>query len=372
MEEALYHREFGYYTSARNPLGRAGDFYTSSDLDPVFGKLLAGKFQEMASTLGVPEDSFTVLELGAGRGLLARQILQHARFRYSILERSAAMRARQRETLSGLPVEWIETLPEGLVGCIFSNEFFDALPVRRIVRRDGDLRELYVTGEFTEIERDLQESSLDGCALSGLDSLRSNLDGCALSGLDSLRSNLDGCALSGLHSLRSNLDGCALSGLHSLRSSDVPLAEGQLADICIDARQWIDRIAASLDRGYHLAIDYGYEDREFYARPRGTLMCYWKHQAVEDPYIRIGEQDITAHVNFSDLMKSGAAAGLETESFTTQMDFLIQAGILREIEALVPATTVESIQRMMAIKKLLLPDAMGQRFKVLTQRKSHS
>jgi SAM-dependent MidA family methyltransferase len=310
MEDVLYHPDFGYYTSGRNPLGRAGDFYTSSDLDPVFGKLLARKFQEMAATLGVPDESFTILELGAGRGLLAREILQHAQFPYRILERSSAMRARQRDELTGLPVEWVSEMPERLTGCIFSNEFFDALPVHRIVRRKGVLRELYVTGEFTETEGELQEL------------------------LDS------------------------------------PLAEGQLADICLDARRWIARIAASLDRGYHVAIDYGYQDREFYARPRGTLMCYWKHQAVEDPYIRIGEQDITAHVNFSDLMTAGAAAGLENVSFSTQMDFLIQLGILQEIETLVPAITIDAIQRLMAIKKLILPDAMGHRFKVMIQRKT--
>jgi SAM-dependent MidA family methyltransferase len=311
MEEVLYHPEFGYYTSSRNPIGRSGDFYTSSDLDPVFGKLLARKFQEMAATLGVPDESFTILELGAGRGLLAREILQHARFPYRIVERSAAMRERQRETLSGLPsqnVEWLAELPEHLTGCIFSNEFFDALPVRRVVRRNGNLREIYVTAEFTEVEGDLQEPM------------------------------------------------------------DVPLAERQSADINTDAVHWMKRIAGAIDRGYHLAIDYGYEDREFYARPRGTLVCYWQHQLGEDPYVRIGEQDITAHVNFSDLMKAGEANGLTTVSFSTQMDFLIQAGILQEIEALVPVANAEAIRRVMAIKKLILPDAMGQRFKVLIQR----
>ena len=96
-------------------------------------------------------------------------------------------------------------------------------------------------------------------------------------------------------------------------------------------------------------------------------MCYWQHQAVEDPYVRIGEQDITAHVNFSDLMRAGEAAGLVTEEFRTQMDFLIQLGILAEVEALVPAQTVESIQRLAALKKLILPGGMGERFKVLVQ-----
>jgi len=308
MEEALYHPKFGYYTSARNPIGREGDFYTSSDLDPIFAKLLARKFSRMAAALGIAPESFTILELGAGRGLLAREILQHQRFRYSILERSASMRERQREHLKGFDVDWLDDLPPGLTGCIFSNEFFDALPVRRIVRRNGVLREIFVTSDFSEVEGDLQESL------------------------------------------------------------DVPLAEGQLVDISSDARRWMTRIAASLDRGYHLAIDYGYEDREFYARPRGTLMCYWQHQVVEDPYIRIGEQDITAHVNFSDLIREGTAAGLATEEFCTQMDFLIQLGVLKELESIVPARTIEDIQRLAAVKKLILPGGMGERFKVLVQR----
>ncbi|HZI50370.1 MAG TPA: SAM-dependent methyltransferase [Terriglobia bacterium] len=308
MEEALYHPEFGYYTSARDPIGRQGDFYTSSDLDPIFGKLLAKKFGQMADALGIVPELFTIIELGAGRGLLAREILTQQRFRYCILERSALMRQRQRENLNGHEVEWLEDLPRDVTGCIFSNEFFDALPVRRIVRRNGRLREIYVTAEFSEIEGDPQESL------------------------------------------------------------DLPLAEGQLADISTDARRWMGRIAQSLKRGYHLAIDYGYEDREFYARPRGTLMCYWHHQVVEDPYVRIGEQDITAHVNFSDLMREGSKGGLVTEDFRTQMDFLIQLGILAEFESLVPATTIEAIQRVTALKKLILPGGMGERFKVLIQR----
>lgn len=98
-------------------------------------------------------------------------------------------------------------------------------------------------------------------------------------------------------------------------------------------------------------------------------MCYWQHQAIENPYVRIGEQDITAHVNFSDLIREGTTAGLSTETFTTQMDFLVQLGVLQELQALVPAQTAEAIQRVMAIKKLILPGGMGERFKVLVQRR---
>ena len=149
----------------------------------------------------------------------------------------------------------------------------------------------------------------------------------------------------------------------------VPLREGHIVEINLEARHWIRRIAASIDRGYHLAIDYGYLRDEFYSHPRGTLMCYWHHQAVEDPYIRIGEQDITAHVNFSDLIEEGAEASLETIRFTTQMGYLIDLGILNEIEKLATAGDAASMQRLVKIKRLILPGSMGERFKVLVQTK---
>jgi SAM-dependent MidA family methyltransferase len=310
MEEALYHPEFGYYSSSHNPLGREGDFYTSADLDPVFGKLLARRFTAMSEELNVPADSFAIVELGAGRGLLARDILQSQKFPYRILERSAAMRERQREVLQGLDVEWIEELPKDLIGCIFSNEFFDALPVHRVVRRNGVLREIYLNENFVEVEGEPQPGV------------------------------------------------------------EAPVGEGYLADISIDARDWIGRIAASIKTGFHLAIDYGYLEREFYARPRGTLMCYWRHQVSEDPYVRVGEQDMTAHVNFSDLIESGRAASLLKSEFSTQMDFLIRLGILDDMESLASSSTAESIERLQAMKKLILPGNMGERFKVLVQRKS--
>ena len=302
MEEVLR----VYYASARNPIGMDGDFYTSADLDPIFGKLLARQFEQLSEGF----DSFTIVELGAGKGLLARDILAHCRFPYMILERSPAMRERQQELLKACGVTWIDELPMGLTGCIFSNEFFDALPVHRVVCRNGVLREIYVTPDFEEVEGEL------GPGIGG---------------------------------------------------QTLPLQEGQLTEINLEAREWIRRIAASLERGYHLAVDYGYLEREFFAQPHGTLMCYWRHQAVEDPYIHIGEQDMTAHVNFSDLMISE----FETVRFTTQMDFLIGLDILDEIQRLAAAGDAGSMQRLLKIKKLILPGSMGERFKVLLQRKRH-
>ena len=303
MEEVLR----VYYSSPRSPIGMDGDFYTSADLDPIFGQLLAKQFEQWSGE----SDEFTIVELGAGKGLLARDILQQRRFPYMILERSPSMRLRQQEVLKDFDVRWIDELPHSLTGCIFSNEFFDALPVHRVVWRDGILKEIYVTENFEEIEGELQLSA----------------------------------------------------GAVKYRP---PLQEGHTTEINLEACEWIRRIARSLDRGYHVAIDYGYLRDDFYAQPHGTLMCYWKHQAVENPYIRIGEQDITAHVNFSDLMDEPS---LETVLFTTQKDYLIQLGILNEMETLASAGDAVSMQRLLRIKKLILPGSMGERFKVLVQAK---
>jgi len=314
MEEVLR----VYYSSPRSPIGMDGDFYTSADLDPIFGQLLAKQFEQWSGE----SDEFTIVELGAGKGLLARDILQQRRFPYMILERSPSMRLRQQEVLKDFDVRWIDELPHGLTGCIFSNEFFDALPVHRVVWRDGILKEIYVTENFEEIEGDLQPSL--GSAFSS---------------------------------------GSALSRSLKYRP---PLQEGHITEINLEACEWIRRIARSLDRGYHVAIDYGYLRDEFYAQPHGTLMCYWRHQAVENPYIRIGEQDITAHVNFSDLMDEPS---LETVLFTTQKDYLIQLGILNEMEKLATVGDAVSMQRLLRMKKLILPGSMGERFKVLVQTK---
>lgn len=302
MEEVLRF----YYAAPRNPIGVEGDFYTSADLDPIFGQLLAQQFREWAGRL----DSFTVVELGAGKGVLARDILQHHPFPYMILERSPAMRRRQQELLQGYDVTWIDELPSGITGCIFSNEFFDALPVHRVVRRGDVLKEMYVSEDFEEIEGDVHPAVRAFCKQD--------------------------------------------------------LQEGQVAEINLEAVRWIHKIAGTLARGYHVAIDYGYLRDEFYAQRRGTLMCYWQHQAEENPYIRIGEQDITTHVNFSDLMEEPS---LETIHFSTQKDYLIQRGILTEMERLAVVGDAASMQRLLKIKKLILPGNMGERFKVLVQTK---
>ncbi len=303
MEAVLYHPDHGYYSSDKPRIGTEGDFYTSSDLDPIFGNLLARQFEIWSKEI----DRFTIVELGAGKGVLARDILSLFKARYLILERSPSMRRRQEATLKGFPVDWIDDMPADLNGVVFSNEFFDALPVHRFVGRRGQVKEIFVGENFEEIEGE------PGMPL------------------------------------------------------DFVLSEGQVADVNLDARDWMRRIAKSLKHGFHVAIDYGYLRDEFFAQPRGTLMCYWRHQAHEDPYIHIGEQDLTAHVNFSDLIDEGEKLGLEFVRLASQKDFLIDLGILDEMEKLAYAADALSVQRLLKMKNLIVPDRMGSRFKVLIQ-----
>ncbi len=305
MEEVLYHPQLGYYSSAKPRIGSEGDFYTASDLDPVFGKLIARYLEKLATGF----DEFTIVEIGAGKGALARDILAHRRFRYQILERSSAMRSHQQSILAGFGVEWIDELPSNLTGCILSNEFFDALPVQRFVGRTGGVKEIFVDENLNEVEA------------------------------------------------------------APTVAVDFELGEGQIADVSFDACLWIRRIAAALSRGFHMAVDYGYFRAEFFAQSRGTLMCYWRHQAHENPYVHIGEQDITAHVNFTDLIEEGAASGLRLLSMSSQKDFLIDLGILEEMQKLAYAGDAESMQRLLRTKNLIVPDRMGSRFKVLIQSK---
>lgn len=306
METVLYHPELGYYSQERNPIGPEGDFYTSVNVDPAFGQLLARLFGAMETRI----PGFTLVELGAGTGDLARQILETRSFPYRILERSPTLRSRQREALEGFDVEWIDSLPDRVSGCVFSNEFFDALPVRRFVRRGGVVRELYVGAGLREVEGDPSPSV------------------------------------------------------------DLPLlGEGRAADVSDRAAEWVREIGRKLASGYHLAIDYGYLREDFFRQEHGTLMCYRRHMADEDPYEHPGEKDMTAHVNFSDLTDAGCEVGLDRVGFRSQKDFLIDLGLLEILEPLAGASDPGSIRRLQALKSLILPPMLGERFRVLLQAK---
>lgn len=337
MDMALYHPQYGYYNAREHVFGRGGDYYTSADLHPVFGALLARQAADMWDALGRPGE-FTLVEMGAGRGFLCRDLLAHLRdshpdcysaTRYIMDEHSGTRRAEQDAILSedGLlervSRRSLEAIPgDSVTGLFLSNELVDAFPVRRARMTGQGLQEQFV--------------------------LESN---------GALRLAWDKPADTAL--------------VEYLNSMHVALQPGQVAEINLAARDWMRAVAAGLRRGFALTIDYGHPADKLYspARPAGTLMCFHKHQASDDPLARIGEQDMTAHVNFTDLARTGEAHGLRCAGFTRQTYFLGSLGIDElAAGALSAGSSMDALKRNIAFKSLISPDGLGG-FGVLIQFK---
>jgi SAM-dependent MidA family methyltransferase len=297
MEAALYHPEFGYYRKPRDPFGTGGDFYTAEQLQPVFGILIAQRIRMLRDLMGAPED-FTVVELGAGRREMKEALTE---FRY-------------------IPVDLgTGGLPDHIRGVIFSNEFFDALPVHAAVLRGNTARELRIGFEndvFTWVE--------SGAAPEEVECYRKRYLGA--------------------------------------------LSDGQIFEVNLDALGWMDRITALLEAGYVLSIDYGYTAAELPRFPTGTLMAYRRHQAFEDVLKDPGEQDITAHVCFTALEEYGKRLGLGTEASEPLARTLISAGEADQFAAALAAPAAdEQMRRRLQLKQLLF--GMGETFRTLLQRK---
>ena len=305
MHLALYHPVLGYYSCNRDPFGTQGDYFTNSQLQPVFGRLIAQKIAQWEAELGSPA-GFTVVELGAGRGETAREVrarLPHIRY-IEVERRSGA-------------------LPERMVGVIFSNEFFDALPVH--VMRFDQVR-------WTERYVGLNHEKLAW---------------------------VEGPPSS------------ALLEVYMRRFVPRP-APGQIVEVNLQALEWLERIARSLDRGFVLTVDYGYsasevaEGRRF---PQGSLMSYRRHTASEDVLADPGDRDITAHVHFTALAQHGEQLGLQSLPLETQAQFLLSVGRADEFAtALAASSEQEALRYRMLLKTLLF--GMGETFRVLVQRKT--
>lgn len=339
MGICLYDATCGYYCTPRTKIGRDGDYYSAPCVHPLFGGLIARQLRQMWRLMG--GGPFTVVEEGAGRGFLCVDVLDWARrsapafyeaLSYRLRDVSPVLQEEQGRRLEQFEKEgkvvWAgegEEMTAGqVVGCFLSNELVDAFPVHRVVRRGGRLREIYVgerAGEFVEEEGDLS---------------------------------------------------CPELGEYFDRYG-VPLADGQEAEANLAALDWIRGVGRSLKRGFVVTIDYGYEAGELYAprRRAGTLMGYFRHQAVENPYERVGEQDLTAHVNFTALVRAGAEAGLAFTGLVPQYRFLIALGLLEEMEeAACCLPELEALKLRLQLKHLIEPTAgMGERFKVLIQHK---
>jgi SAM-dependent MidA family methyltransferase len=342
MEHALYHPEFGYYTrptdaAGEDRIGWSGDYFTSVDVHPVFARALVRQFAQIDEQLGCP-DPFTVVEMGPGKGLLARDILTaceqdvpalFARLRYVLIERSQAMIAAQRRHLAPRlaqtgRVSWVQNLEAmeagSVTGVAFSNELVDAFPVHRVRIERGEPREVYVDeadGRFCE-----RLGALSTPALAEY--------------------------------------------LKRLAALDVTLPDGATIELNLAALRWMQEIARVLGRGVAITIDYGHTAQDLYGpdRRRGTLLCYSKHQASEDPYTRVGLQDMTTHVDFTTLAAVGEDAGLHLTGFTNQVSFLMGLGIEQMLASLEPKSP-----ELMSAVRLLKPDGMGRTFKVLVQHK---
>ena len=341
MEVALYYPELGYYSSERVKIGKGGDYFTSSSVHPVFGELICKQFEEMWHLTGC--EGFSIVEMGAGDGTLCHDILNSAKERYPafyeiaqyiIIEESAYLRKIQKERLikggfcEGNRVKWTDTsdpiFHDGVTGCFLSNELVDAFPVHIIELRDGKLKEVYVG---------LKDDVFIGIP-------------------DAVSSPEIECYFDRL---------------------GIELQEGQRAEVNLRAVEWMKWVAGSLKKGFVITIDYGYHAEELYApdRSKGTLLCYHKHRVVDDPFINIGEQDMTSHVDFTTLIKTGEGCGLETAGFTDQMHFLFGLGIGKSIEEISAkaSTETDALNARLIIKNLIMPGRMGNVFKILVQSK---
>jgi SAM-dependent MidA family methyltransferase len=338
MELALYAPGLGYYSAGSAKLGAGGDFVTAPEVSDLFSRCVAKQCAAVLSRGGGQ-----ILELGAGSGRMAAVILSELAAqaalpeRYSILEVSADLAARQRERLARLPaalserVVWLERLPERpLEGVILANEVADALPCRRFTWRASGVTELGVA---------LGESAAAGSAP-------------AESG--------------GLHE-----QGVAADAVLSRACAEIlgalaaPLAEGYTSEVCLRVTPWIATLSECLGRGLLLLCDYGLPQRHYYhpQRTHGTLRCHYKQRAHDDPYVNLGIQDITAWVDFTRIAQAALAADLEVAGFATQAAFLLGLGL----EGLV-AQAQGDVQRARLAgeaRRLILPEEMGEAFKMM-------
>jgi SAM-dependent MidA family methyltransferase len=333
MDLALYDPDGVYYRSEAARPGREGDFLTAPEAHPIFGAALSRAVADAWDRLGRP-DPFVLREYGAGTGTLAVAILDGlarerpnlaSAIRYEPIEvesrRLEAIAARLEAAGQGARLTVPASPDRPVDGFILANEVLDALPTHRVVQRAGELREVLVgsrDGALVDVEADPSTPAL----------------------------------------------------ARRLSEEGVALADDQQGEICLAVGGWIETAAAGLGRGVLLLIDYGYPAAELYdpiRRRDGTLRAYLRHRVHDDPYVHVGRQDLTAHVDVTAVERSASAAGLTHLGTTTQAEFLVGLGtedLLHAIQA-DPATTMEDYLAVRsALVRLLDPAAMG-RFRVM-------
>jgi SAM-dependent MidA family methyltransferase len=327
MEMALYYPELGYYNATQEKIGANGDFYTSANLTAAFGAMIGKQIEEMWENLD--QKPFTIVEYGAGTGLLCHDILDYLKnnlplyesLSYCIIEKSASMRALQKRHLTE-KVSWHDSILEipEINGCVLSNELIDTFAVHQVVMQE-QLKEVFVAYKegFIEILKPARKELIDYFEIL-----------------------------------------------------NVQLTEGFRTEVNLEALSWVKEIAQSLQKGYVITIDYGSLSEELYnnRRSSGTVLCYHKHHKNDNPYQFIGEQDITTHINFSALSHWGTQYGLECCGLVDQAQFLLALGIkeYQNIALQKHPNNPELAAQEALINYRLLVD-MGIKFKVLLQQK---
>ncbi len=332
MELALYHSAGGYYCQPAPRVGRGGDFKTSSHQSPWFGRMVARQIEAIREAAG-SADSFSVVEFGPGEGWLAHDILGAiesagplpAPLEYILIEQSAPARERIRERLA----RWMEgspdapaarleaNPPENIEGLILAHEFLDALPVHILAGTESGLAERYVElcGEnLSFTEGPLSDERLEGW----------------------------------------------------LGELGVELETGQIAEVCLQANEWTEAIGRRLRRGGMLIFDYGFSSRVLYhpSRREGTIRGYRAHMMTEDPLESPGETDLTAHVDFSSILRSAETCGLSLAGFTDQSHYLLDLGLAEALQA-ETGSEMEGASERRSAMGLLDPAGLGSAIKVM-------
>lgn len=336
MRLALYAPGLGYYSAGATKLGAGGDFVTAPEVSALFSRCLARQAAEVLRDTGGD-----ILEVGAGSGRMAADVLVELAAldalpeRYRILEVSADLIERQRARLGALPpalaqrVEWLDRWPERpMRGVVLANEVLDAMPVERFRLRR-------------------REAGYDVHALGV------GLDG------DRFAWRETRAAPELMHAVADILE-----------ALPAPLPDGYVSEVCLAFQPWIASLAAQLETGVALLIDYGLPRAQLYhpERVTGTLRCHFRHRAHDDPFIHVGLQDITAWVDFTRVAEAGSSAGLEVLGFATQAAFLIGAGMESLLAAGMQdaADDIRTQARLAGeARRLLMPGEMGEVFKVI-------
>jgi len=331
MQRALYQPGLGYYSNGLSKIGKAGDFITAPEISPLFSKALGNHIADVLKQL--PESD--CLEFGAGSGQMATDLLLYLQDidclpkHYYIVEASAHLREIQchkiNETLGGTKnlVVWLDKLPTQFNGVIVANEVCDAMPVHRV---------LFEKDRRQEIGLGLKNAKLEWQAQP----------------------------LTNPH-------------LEARCEQIHPLLEQfpYQTEIAMQAPAWLRTIAEMLKHGAIYIIDYGYEASDYFhpMRHQGMLRCHYQHQAHNDPLILIGLQDITTHVDFTALAETAYTEGLQVEGYQRQSDFLL-AGDILDLSQQNDSDGFQQMQQAAALKRLLLPEQMGELFKVLSLSKN--